>query len=354
MARAVHTSNSDLKQLFALLDKYENTLMSTSDKELIAMMVEAGAVLPQIYPTMTNCLMLTPQNKVEISKSFNDFMRDDVIHMQNTIFDQQLKAFQFIANKRYIKPLGDYIAKTVDRLKWIEKHAKQIDKDLLKYRTSGEENVRRLDEKLENRMILQLMPNYLSYSVSRNQNYLKSFTKEFKKFRKRSLKSYAKKLNTPVRSLTELVTILKVTKKIDARIFLSEQRSVLDKLAISIDQSKIIKRYCEYLAYTANSVGVINKICDSSLDKLQTQFNSLKGFNAEIKAIKEFDNWAEVNLDIQSSRAKDYADHIRDWQDQGDTRWQRQSPVQVPETFEEKIENELDKWNHDSHKWEIK
>ena len=80
----------------------------------------------------------------------------------------------------------------------------------------------------------------------------------------------------------------------------------------------------------------------------------LEEYNSDIEAIEEFDNWAEINLDIQSSRVKDYADHIRDWQQQGDGRWQRQSPVKIPENFKKTIEEESNTWLDDQSKWNIK
>jgi hypothetical protein len=354
IARAVHTQSSDLKKLYQLLGAYENPMMSESDKELIDMMVEGSKYLPEVYPNYNDCISMKPAEKVEISKSFNDFMRDDVIHLQETIFMQQMNVYQFKANKRYVKPLGDYIAKTDDRLKWIEKHSKEVQAKLKKFRSSDNSKIRELNNKLEDRMLYQLMPSYLNFSIKRNQSNIKAFAKNFKKFRKRSLKSYSKKLQKNMSSIKVLTTELKTTKSVDARVFLSELRQVMDTLYLSLDQADVIRKYCDYLAFTTNSVGKINSYCSQSINNLAAQFKSLEYYKEDIDVLQSFDNWAEVSLDIQSSRVKDYADHIRDWTDQGDSRWQRQTPVKVPESFEERIEEETKKWNEDVSKFDEK
>ncbi len=89
--------------------------MSPSDQTQVQQVIAGMDALPQIYPNYAACIQMDNQ---ALSIKFNDWIRDDVLALNETLFGQQLVFFKFLANHRYRSPNGDYIANTLDRVLW--------------------------------------------------------------------------------------------------------------------------------------------------------------------------------------------------------------------------------------------
>jgi hypothetical protein len=270
-----------------------------------------------------------------MSYMFNDFLRDDIFPLSETIFGTQLSAFHHLANKKYQSPMGDYIARTIERKIWIKKQLKSIDKKIIEAtKPVNREAIIKVDARLTKRMSEDLMPVYIKHLIKTNIKTLKRFNKDFFKFRKHNrsgLSTLAQKLET-----------LK-DPSIDSRSYLSAQRKVTDSLHLVLAQTGKVKRFCDYLKYTTTRTGATDKLCEQDVFKIQAYYSALKNFQSEFDAMQAFDLWADENLNILSSRVMDYADSIRAWAERGDERWIEYID-QTEVTVEVNVEQEEQSW----------
>lgn len=341
MSRAVHAPESDFEALMSLYDNYENPMMSVNDGAVIEDTLKARSVFKEIFPTLSECWRMDQPKIEEISIKFNNIMRDDILRMNKTVFDQQLSTIKFLANKKYVDPLGDYTANSLERKAWAAKEKLKVAKRLAEANREVDlSHVRELHEDLENRISGFLMPQYLNFLINKNKSSLKYFGKDFYRFRKATLREYSRKLNKPLNSLEDVVRELKANKNIDGRVFISKYRRTFDKLDTALSQRKAIARYCEYIAYTSTLNSGSQYACEVRVDEIARSFKVFDRNAAEFKALADYNKWASENLDIQSSRVRDYADLIRQWNSKGDSRWLKKGEAAKPKvkSIEERIE----------------
>lgn len=340
IARAIHAPESDLEALMNVYDTYENPMMSKNDSALIEYMLEARTVLKEVFPGLSDCWRMSQSEIEAISQKFNDFMRDDILHLNETLFAQQLSTLRYLADKTNIYPLGEYTANSLERKEWTKKEKSLVDKKLNDpNRDVDLSHVRELHEKLEERIAGFLMPSYLNFLVNKNKYSLKSFNRDYYNFKRDALRENSRKLGKNITSLSELTEILMENKIIDGRVFLSKYRSTFDKLSIALSQRKTIHRYCEYVSYTSTVSSKGQYVCEVRVDEITSGFDQLDKNSDDFKALSTFNDWANKNLDLQSSRVRDYADMIREWNSRGDERW-RKKPVSKPreKSLAERIE----------------
>lgn len=319
--RAFYSSDSDFSKLMKQLQDYRNPMMSSSDQELIAEMTGATKTLKSIYPSYTECISM---DNLAISVKFNDFMRDDILRLPETIFSQQLTFFQYMANRNYRGGKnGDYIATSMSRMKWAKEESLRI-RQLLNepnYYMSKQVVMSQQDE-LRYRLLSRLMPSYLRYRFRDNKRDTQRFMSHFKSFSTRELSYFNKKLKTPAKTLTELAAALKNDKSL-ARYFVSSYDRVFNESRIVILQVLNNKRFCDYLLYSRSMTVANRAVCDKRLaemEELQKQFST---FKEDLEVIVDFDKWADENLSVQSTFVRDYSERIREWNALGDDRWER-------------------------------
>lgn len=317
--RAVYSQDSDLNQFIKLLKGYDNPLMSESDRKLIKDVVDAVSDLSFIYPRYHECIKMDNQ---AISIKFNDFMRDDILTLNQTIFDQQMQTFQFLANKKYRDPNGDYMANSLNRMKWAKKERERVIKKIQEpnYQMSKQVVIDQRNE-LRERILTKLMPNYLKFRFKNNRKHINKFMSEFESFSRKEVEYFNKKLSKPVSSLQELTVALQSEKDL-ALYFVSSYDEVFNKSKIIILEVANNKRYCDYLLYARSMVPENRAVCDERIEDMQLAAKTFSSFDQDLKAIMEFEVWADKNLHIQSTYVKDYSDHIREWTERGDSRWE--------------------------------
>lgn len=350
IGRAFHTPNSDLSQLFDLFKKYEaldNPLMTPSDRGLLQQVIEGKKYLDSRYPTIGQCWAMSRQQEIEISKEFNDRLRDDILPLNETIFGQQKTTFVYLANKKYKNPLGDYISLSLDRRFWVTQQIKEVEANLRNPNRGVDlEHVRQLNEKLQNRIVGKLMPRYMVFLIDRNLSYIKAFEKELKVFLNNQFVKYNRIYKKYYPNLSELLKDVKSGQKVDPREFMSEWRAIVDKFNIAHDQRSNIGRYCSYLKYGLNAINGISSICNNNVKLIDQAIKNLSYQSDNLKQLHAFDVWANKNLNITGSRVRDYSNHIRDWTERGDERWQIATAIETQSSIL-KIEEERMQWERD-------
>ncbi len=329
IAKEVYTTGSNLSLFYKLLNNYKNPGMSQSDKEYIQQMVSVESVLKEVYPDAKGCAKLASDEKTKISYMFNDFLRDDIFPLSESILGSQLMVFKIVANKKYKMPLGDYISKTIDRKSWVKKQLKTIDqkvKDSLK--PENRTPILKRDIELTKRMTEQLMPVYIKHLIKENKKSIKKFQKEFTRFKKK---------DPDFRRLSTLMNV-----EIDSRSYLSRQRVLTTKLELSLSQSSKLKKYCEYLKYVASRTSKTDKLCDETALEIVSLYKELSKDQEHFKLMQKYDNWSDLNIETLSSRVADYATKISDWNALGDTRWEAYDP-KAP-SVEQAVSTEQNDW----------
>jgi len=316
--RAVYSQDSDLNQFISLLKSYENPLMSSSDRNLIKDIVSAVGDLAFIYPRYHECIKMDNQN---ISIKFNDFIRDDVLTLNQTIFHQQMQTFQRQANKKYRDPNGDYMAKSLERMKWAKLERERVIKKLKEpnYQTSKQVVITQRNE-LRKRILTQLMPSYLKFRFRNNRKHINQFMRKFETFSHTEINYFSQKLSSPVSNLQELTVALKSEREL-ALYFVSSYDEVFNKSKVIILEVANNLRYCNYLLYARSMVPENRKVCDQRIDNMNLAAEKFSNFDKDLQSILEFDKWADKNLHIQSTYVTDYSEHIRAWTERGDSRW---------------------------------
>ncbi len=318
--RAFKHEASDYNQYIRLLEKYENPLQSDSDKNMITDAVTALKGMQTDYPSLSECL----RNPREISLKFNDFIRDEIIGFNNTLFQQQMSYFRMIANRRYKNPLGDSIYKALEGVKWAKREKERVQKKLLEpnYNFSKETMIKEKNV-LHTRMSEQLMPPYLKFRFKRSQKNVDKFIDDFAEFKTREIKHFNPKLGTHASNLTELLEALKLNKA-QARVFTSSYVKVFNEAQLVTLAVENNHRYCSYLEFSRTLSTKNREICIKELGKMKTDLIVFTAHDSEIDALSDFEEWALRNeLDIQTSYVMDYAERIRIWIERGQERWER-------------------------------
>jgi hypothetical protein len=317
--RAVYSSESDLNKLVRLLKNYQNPLMAQDDKDLIDGVVRAVTALPEIYPSYEQCIRSDNQ---AISTKFNDWIRDDILTLNNSIFGQQLTVFRREANRRYRDPNGDYMATSLERVKWARGERDRVIKKLQEpnYLVSKQVVIEQR-QALRQRLLTKLMPSYLRYRFRDNQRHITRFTSDFKRFTQRELRYFNGQLATPVSSIPELTAALRTRPDI-ASYFVSSYDQIFNDSQVILLEVINNKRYCDYLLYSRSMVPENRAICDAQIAAMNQAMEGVKNFDGDLKAIVEFNDWADAHLSIQSTYVRDYADRIREWTARGDSRWE--------------------------------
>ncbi|MFZ4715878.1 MAG: hypothetical protein ACOYL6_19300 [Bacteriovoracaceae bacterium] len=322
--RAIFSSNSDLNQLFHLLGKYKNPMMSDSDTSLIQDIVQASANLPLIYPKLTVCWNLPQKEKQQISSDFNNFLRDDILPLGTSIFSQQLNTFRTSANKKFKNPLGDYIERTLMRQKWVQA---EYDKALINLNdpnySSSVQTIITHQKKLKDRIFDQLAVDYFQFLKRRNLRQLKRFIRLYEDFSKESLKKYSKLLGKEFTSVLELLAALDAQNKVEKRIFLSALKDVRLELDLALTQTKTLDRYCHFMNYMLLITDKTNRICSEAKDDLTGRYSEASGLDSLTQNyIASHFKWMESDGNYQSSRVKDYSIHLEEWIERGNERWE--------------------------------
>jgi|GEM_PF-3491547 len=321
--RAIHSDNSDMQQFFSLIRNYENPLMSASDAVLLQDVQKASEQLKELFPRLDQCWRLNYDQRLEISKSFNNFLRDDVLPLASSIFEQQMRTFQAAANKKYVSPLGDYMEKSLERLRWIQEEEKKIENEIKDpNHHESARLVRESNNKLRERFTDELLPKYLRYKYRENRKQIKSFNKEYGDFKDSMIKHFGKNHALQGKSFSEVKEIIKTKGGNDYRIFVTEENKVVDLLKLAVEQSHSINRYCEYARYMTLSDIRLNDRCTEITLKLKAQFNRTTAKYTELSLPMPMNTiFAESNRIFSSSRIADFAAHLGEWNARGDERW---------------------------------
>ncbi len=317
--RAIYSTDSDLNRFVNLLKNYKNPLMSANDQSLITEVTAAVSSLNEIFPPYKDCIKMDNQ---ALSIKFNDFIRDDILALNNTIFAQQMTGFQRQANRRYRDPNGDYIATSLERVKWARREREKISRKINEpnYQMSKQLVIeqRRV---LRQRLLSRLMPHYLKHRFRNNQRHIHRFMADFQSFKRNELRFFNGKLETSMTDLTQLTTTLRARPEL-ARYFVSSYDQVFNDSQVIVLEVANNRRYCDYLLYSRSMVPENRVICDKRSEDMKDAMVEFAGFDADLTSILTFDKWAEENLDIQSTYVRDYADRIRAWTERGDSRWE--------------------------------
>jgi hypothetical protein len=356
----VFNKQSELSMFYNQVEKYYSALKKTNDTDIIGdgglgyleRTLEASLLLPKMFYDQVTCNKLVIEGNTELVRSRNEvykeFIATSIPSLNKKIFSDPMNKYEFLANKKYVSPLGQYSVKTIDRLRWIEKHSISIKQKKAKDGQNIEEDFKAIiknHEELKERMVNKLLPAYLNFKTSENKKTLKSFAKDLKRFRKRQLKKHSKIFNKNLVDIPSMIAQIKSTysKKTNnniARKYLSEQISLTKKLQLATLQTKSIKRLCSYLLYVSSYKGKTDKLCTDKVDQLDMTYKSF--LTSDISGLQEYESWADENLNIQKSTVQDYAKHIGNWISQGKDRWTINTKV-IPKSVKENIQTEIER-----------
>lgn len=317
--RAVHSPDSDLNRFINLLKNYRNPLMSANDQGLIDEVTNAVSSLHEVFPSYKDCIKMDNQ---ALSIKFNDFIRDDILALNQTIFAQQMTSFQRLANRRYRDPNGDYIASSLERVKWARREREQISRKINEpnYQVSKQLVIEQR-KVLRQRLLSRLMPHYLKHRFRNNQGHIRRFMTDFQAFKRNELRYFNGQLAMPVKDLQELTTGLRTEPQL-ARYFVSSYDQIFNDSQVIVLEVANNRRYCDYLLFARSMVPENRVICDKRSEEMKEAMLEFASFDADLTSILSFDKWAEENLDIQSTYVRDYADRVREWTERGDSRWE--------------------------------
>jgi len=297
MSRAFHTENSDFNQFMRLLDDYENPLMHISEKNLIDDVVSLGPVLKKKYPAMDKCIAMVPNEKVQLSRDFNNLMRDEILPLNDEVFAQQIESFRFLANKKYRDPLGDYTINSLERQKWLLK-----ERDLLlKERQDpnfelSTKFIRKSIGKLKYVFLEKNLPKFLAYLNKENKKDIKQLFKLMKKAKKSDSTdpNIKNKCNDDIYHHTQMV----------------------------FSETKTALRYCRYSNYMLFTNTEIANLCKNIKSDLMSAYQKLENSYPGIKnRVKAQNFWKEKELVKQQSRIGEYRLKLFEWNKLGDRRW---------------------------------
>jgi len=97
----------------------------------------------------------------------------------------------------------------------------------------------------------------------------------------------------------------------------AEIRKVLSHFRRSLLALGEVNDYCKFMQYTGSNVNSIDKIC-SGKKYLKVEKECDETLGEEVGVIMKFLSWSEENLEINSGRVRDLADHINRWNQRAD------------------------------------
>lgn len=318
--RRMEHEQSDFNQYLRFLENYNNPHQSASDRDIIQKSAKDLRDAKAKYLDVDECY----KNPREVSIRFNDFMRDEVIRFNGTLFQQQMSFFRMMANRRYKNDLGNSIYKALEGVKWAKREKERVQKKLLEpnYNIDKETMLREKND-LHKRMAEQLMPPYLKFRFKRTQKNVDKFIRDFAKFKKRELAYFNPRLGANASNLDELLAALRLNKK-EARTFTSSYVVVFNEAKIVTLGVENNHRYCSYLEFSRTLSRKNRTVCDEEMTGLETKLIEFTTQDSEIYSLTAFEDWALKNdLDIQTTYVMDYAERIRIWIARGDERWER-------------------------------
>lgn len=322
IARAIHSEGSDLQKLIELLEDYSNPLMSESDEWLLGEVVKSSKSLPTIFPDLAQCWSMPREEKYSISVNFNDFMRDDIMPLNETIFGQQMRFFQLEANKKYTvnNPLGDYIKNSLERKQWFKKEINRVQAKVLDPNFSYS-SYKLIESKLEleDKIVRKHMPDYLKFIFKRNEKAIKKLEKIMSKFKEEAVGVVPDGM-VPFTDFSDYLDSLK-NDKYGAKIFLSRLGPIMDQANVTLMETASAKRLCNFLLFNRDFTKEVQSKCYSGVRATNAAYNKASSIQ-DLDAIEDFMLWADKNLDVRSNRVQDYTDRIRAWRARGDDRWE--------------------------------
>jgi hypothetical protein len=324
--RAFYSDHSDFAQLVTLFSNYSNPMMSPSDTKQLTDLTSAMKNMRNIYPSYETCI--SQEDSLNISIKFNNFMRDEVLRLTDTTLRQQMNTFQFLANKKYRDPNGDYIASSLDRAKWANTERQKVIRKIKEpnYEHS-KQVVLKANQHLANRILNVLLPQYLKFRFKDNKKNINTFSKSFVKFRNQELEYFNSLLAQDAKSVEDLTVILKEEQNSEvARYFASSYHQLFMNSKLTILKVSNNMKYCDYLLYSKSMTKANRSICLDGIQEITNEMNNISYLKIDLDAIGEFEQWASKNLRIQSSSVMDYIDCIEDWNIRGDARWELINP----------------------------
>jgi hypothetical protein len=301
MHRAFHTENSDFSQFISTLDNYENPLASATDRALIDEVVRTTTGLKDIFPGFQQCISLPPEEQLALSKSFNNLMRDEILPLNEEIFGQQQRSFRYEADRKYCGALGEYTENSLERRKWINSERDRVRAKLRNPNYSvATEKIREQKQALENRFVQKLVPQYIEHIVGRNIKTIHYFEEKFKEFKKTE-----ERING-----------------YDPRVLIAEMNRTMDHLSLAFDQTRTFNRYCEYMRYLLVTTPKTESLCAQNKKTLQGHYSEIAALDTDIaQRIVDANLWEKTPVVYQTSRVSEYANHIKSWNDRGESKW---------------------------------
>lgn len=306
--RAFHSEDSDFSQLIKLLKNYQNPMSSKSDTEMIQKTVMMSEKLPGKFASLETCMLLPLEEKKEISHDFNLTMRDEILPLRDKIFSNQIQNLVQYSNRIYVSPLGDYMIKSLERQKWLQGETDRLYKrihDDSNYSTTTMALIESMDT-LKERIVQKILPRFLKHLEKEIISNNRHFKKELKRY------------NKIIEAKTEGDTK-------DPRYYISLKKEVILGLRLSLDKTQTALRYCDYSRYLLNSTMKIESRCEKMRQNLIEEFEALSEADKEVASIIKQRNVFAIKEDVsyQTSRIQEYKDHIKEWIERGDERWEK-------------------------------
>lgn len=322
--QAIYSTNSDLNQFFKLIAGYENPMSSPSDVSSMNAVIEASRILPTRFPKLAECWSLPFNEKQEISHTYNNFLRDEILPLGNMFYGQEANSFKIRANKKYVNALGDYTERTLLRRKWITEEVTRVDRKLkdANYESSVQQIIAH-KQNLKNRIFDDLFVDYLKFLKKRNLKQIRKFEKRYQKFVRQSIEEYSVILGKTVLSVDEILKELEKRSTIDKRPFLSLVKDQKTELELAITQTKTLDRYCHFMNYMLITTKAAQPMCEESKIELKLGYELLSKLDGLTKDyITKKLTWLVMDGNYQSSRVTDFSIMLRAWLEEGDSRWE--------------------------------
>ena len=246
--------------------------------------------------------------------------------MHNLIFPQQMNRFMLLSNPNspltknpYKNPLGEYTDNTLERLKWIKKEKARVGGVLQSPNYSFSRRMV-VDAHLPlNELFIQKhLPRYLKHIRKRNTATVRDLMRTLRK-------GYIIQNGTYVQmSLKESSETVRI----------AEAYRLKTQLEHAFDQSRVIRRYCEYVTYTLLITDELRELCLDLKEDLKEDYADLvKDFPLYGDGLREANLWPEDSEGYtgcktavyQTSRVDEYADKINEWNARKAERWCKSS-----------------------------
>ncbi len=319
MSQLIHTSQSSLYSYYKLLENYKNPLMDKDDKDFIAKVIKSIPTLKTTYPDYNECIQLEDD---KISLNFNKFISSNIIDQNERFFSPLIAKLQAKSNKEYREPLGDYTINSLNRIKWVKNEIIKWTRKVKSLKDSiSTLEIKKQMLNLDEKYLQYYVPNFLKYLSETNIENLATFKKSIKSNKKEMLKHY-KKYYPKIKKYEQLKKTLSLPGALYAEVFIPAENKLLNKLKLSLDESKNMKRYCDYIYYLEKTTIQISDICFEHDESIKKHYAEIKKIDKNYyQQIKDANLWTKRPETRLKSRVQEYMLKLENWRKKKETRW---------------------------------